>query len=915
MGPYEIVAPLGAGGMGEVYRARDTKLGRDVAIKVLPPAFAEDAERLARFEREAKVLASLNHSGIAAIFGLHEEAGTGFLAMEMVPGEDLAEVLKRGPLPLADAADVARQIAAALEAAHEQGVIHRDLKPANIRITPDGQVKVLDFGLAKALESATASDAARNSGMSPTITSLGTVAGVILGTAAYMAPEQARGKGVDKRADIWAFGCVLFEMLSGRRPFDGETISDTLAAVLARDPDWSALPATTPASVRHLLSRCLEKDPKRRLRDIGDARLELEELLADRTASGRVRVGPDAPVAARPTLPRWAIGAMAGCIALGALGGALAFPRRASTTARGVVRLDLDLPSGVRFRDYAVSPDGTMIAAVGTPRVPPGTAPPPSHVYLRRLDSGTMSALAGTDETIGFGFAPDSRSIGTATPATMGSSQRNVIRVPVDGVSPPLTVCPYNPRWSTISGLNDGGMLALQDGAELLHIARSGAVDPPKKVDLAGERGQITFAKHALPGDHAVLLHAISYSDKGWYYRVGVLDLTAAKVTFLFDDGGNPVYSPTGHIVFSRGDTLLAVPFDMGELKVTGPPVPLANGLRTPFGFQPAGFDLSRDGVLVYETGGRTSEGRRLGVVDAAGNVTPISDERRAFQSPFADPSSGRRFIATITNGQGIDELFVGRLGEEGLRRLAAYPGADIFTPVIARDGHTVVFGRRGRNAEDGFYVVDLDAPSPPRRVLALPPDDILSSVDSILPDGSAFIAMRQGPDQRGDLFLVPIPAPGAPPAEMKPIVSGPEDDQGGDISPDGRFLAYVSDESGRPEVYVAPFGPGGVVGHSVRATRTGVAYAKWTPDGRSIRYRSGSRAMQVTVATTPSISIGSPAELFDAEAKNVRIQTFFSDGRELVLIRGEEESDEIHRLAVVLGFDEELMRKMKAAR
>jgi len=405
---YEITAPIGAGGMGEVYRARDTTLGRDVAIKVLPAAFAQDAERLARFEREAKVLASLSHPGIAGIFGLHEWNGAGFLAMELVPGEDLAETLKKGPVPLADALDIARQVAAALEAAHEQGVIHRDLKPANVRITPNGQVKVLDFGLAKALESATAPDAARDSGMSPTITSLGTVAGVILGTAAYMAPEQARGKGVDKRADIWAYGCLLFEMLSGRRPFDGETISDTLAAVLAREPDWSLLPGTTPAAVRHLLERCLEKDPKRRLRDVGDARLELEELLASRTASGRVPIVATEPAVVRPVLPRWAIGAMAGCLALGVVGGAFGIPRKGAPS-RGVVRLDLDLPDDVRFTGYGISPDGTMVAAVGAPRVPPGTAPPPSRLYLRRLDAGTTTALPGTEGAIGFGFSPDSR--------------------------------------------------------------------------------------------------------------------------------------------------------------------------------------------------------------------------------------------------------------------------------------------------------------------------------------------------------------------------------------------------------------------------------------------------------------------------------------------------------------------------
>jgi eukaryotic-like serine/threonine-protein kinase len=299
LGPYEVVAPLGAGGMGEVWRARDTKLDREAALKFLPPSFAEDPERLARFEREAKVLASLNQPNIAAIYGFHEHDGYRFLAMELVPGEDLAERLKRGPIPVAEAVGIARQIAEALEVAHEQGVVHRDLKPANVKITPDGKAKVLDFGLAKALESSVASGPARDAAMSPTITSLGTVAGVILGTAAYMSPEQARGRSVDKRADIWAFGAVLYEMLAGKLAFDGDTISDTMAAVLTREPDWNAIPANVPPRVRELMERCLRKDAKERLRDIGDARIQLGEAAAG---------GPSPTTGQSPKVPspkRW----------------------------------------------------------------------------------------------------------------------------------------------------------------------------------------------------------------------------------------------------------------------------------------------------------------------------------------------------------------------------------------------------------------------------------------------------------------------------------------------------------------------------------------------------------------------------------------------------------------------------------
>ncbi len=923
---YRLVEKIGQGGMGAVWRATDTTLGRDVAIKVLPEAFASDPERLARFEREAKLLASLNHPNIAGIYGLHDAAGARFLAMELVPGEDLAERLKRGPVPAVEAMRIAGQIAEALEAAHEQGVVHRDLKPANVKVTPDGKVKVLDFGLAKAFETAASLSSGRDAAVSPTITSLGTMVGVVLGTAAYMSPEQARGKAVDKRADIWAFGCVLYEMLTGKRPFDGETVSDTLASVLARDPDWSALPATTPAKVRDLLQRCLEKDPKRRMRDIGDARIELEEVLADSTASGRVRVAApaEAPVQARAggtSIGRGVLGAMVlGGVLAGLVAGWYAARREAPGAGTGVARLDLDFPSNVRFTDFAVSPDGSAVAALGVPRVAPGETELPPRIYLRRLDSGTMTAVPGTEGAQAFGFSPDGRFVITATPATLGSPQHNLVRVPVDGSSPPMTLASWNPRWTAIGALNGGGVVVLQDGTDLVRLGdRPGEPETPIKVDLAGEKGTITLARAALPGNKGILLHAIAYGAKGWYYRVGVLDLKSARVKYLLDDGGNPVYSPTGHIVFSRGDTLLAVGFDAESMKITGAPVPIANGLRTDYGFQPAKFELSNDGVLVHMSGGRTAEGRRLGLVDAAGNVTPVSEERHAFQSARTGSADGRRFVATITNGQGIDELWAGEIDRPGLRRILAIPDADIFTPLLMKDGRTVVFGRRGRSADDGIYVMSLDEATPARRIASLPTDDVRTSLASLTPDGSAIVGRRVGADQNGDIVFVPIPATGESRSEPKPIVTGPGDETGGAISPDGRFLAYASDESGRSEVYVAAFGAGGTVGERLRVTKSGGGNPFdpfWSPDGRTIRYGDSSgRILAIPVSAGPVMSVGSPAVLYDAGKLNVLTSNVLPDGRQLVIMRGEEESDEIRRCSVVLDFSKELVEKMKAAR
>ncbi len=742
---------------------------------------------------------------------------------------------------------------------------------------------------------------------------------MIIGTAAYMSPEQARGKPVDKRADIWALGCVLYEMLAGARPFDGETVSDTLAAVLAKDADWSALPAATPAKVRDLLQRCLEKDPKRRTRDVGDARIELEEVLADRTASGRVRVaaGAGARTAARPPA-LWAVGAMVLCAIVGAaLGGWIASRRVPGAGGARVVRLDLDFPADARFTQFAVSPDGSAIAAIGSPRVTPGETEPPPRIYLRRLDSGTVIPLPATEGAQGFGFTADGRFVLTATPAAMGSPQRNVLRVPVDGRTPPFTVCPWNPHWTTLGVLNGGGFVALLDGTHLVRMTeKAGEPEAAIKVDLAGERGTISFAHVALPRDNAILLHAIAYGAKGWYYRVGVLDLKTARVKYLFDDGGNPVYSPTGHIVFSRGDTLLAVGFDATTLKLTGAPVPLANGLRTGYSFLPASFELSNDGVLVFTPGGRTAEGRRLGLVDSGGNVTPVSDERHPFDGARAGSADGRRFVATITNGQGIDELWAGEFGRPGLRRILAIPDADILSPVLSRDGRRVAFYRRGRNADDGIYVKDFDGASPARRVARVQPEDAGIYISSFLPDGAGVVGTHFGADQKGDVFFLPIPAIGEPLAEPKPIVSSPGSEFGGAVSPDGRFLAYGSDESGRAEIYIAALGPGGAVGDTLRVTKTGGGNAFWSADGRTLRYVDpGGRAMSLPVSTTPSLSAGSPTPVFDTTKLNVLVSDLLPDGRQLVILRGEEESDEIRRCSVVLNFSRDLVEKTKAAK
>jgi hypothetical protein len=656
------------------------------------------------------------------------------------------------------------------------------------------------------------------------------------------------------------------------------------------------------------------------VRDIGDARIELEEALAARTASGRFRAVEERPAPAAKAAPRWIPAAM---LLAGALVGALGFwlveGRTPPPVSGGVVRLDLDLPADIRATQFRVNPDGSGIVVFGAPRVPAGQVPPPSRLYLRRFATGTMAAIPGTEGCTANGLliSANGREVAFGLPATAGSQQFNIVRVPLDGSAPPFTIVQANPRWTTGGYLNDGDFVTIEDGTGLVRIpASGGGPSPPVKIDLAGEPGRIRIADLALPGDRAILLHTVAYSEKGWYYRTGVLDLKTARISYLLDDGGYPAYvAATKQIVFSRGDALLAVGFDPKTLKLTGTPVPIAGGLRTEYAFQPADFRMSNDGVLVYAPGGRTAEGRRLGVVDAAGNVTPLSDEGHAFQRVSASSADGRRIVATITNGQGIDELWTGEIDRPGLRRIAAVSGADLITPLSTRDGRTAVFGQIGHGPDDGIYVKTIDDTTAPRRIASLP-EDIRTVVTSVTPDGSGVVVVRDTRDRKSDVFYLPIPAAGGALSEFTPILSGPGNEGGAHLSPDGRWIAYTSDDSGRPEIYVAPFHGAAPLGDARRVTTSGGIEPYWGADGRSLRFQDpGGRIMSVTVTTAPTLTTGPPVVVYDSRKLNVFQAEILPDGKQLVLMRGEDETDEIQRLTVVLGFPQELAEKTKTAR
>jgi hypothetical protein len=627
LGPYEIQAAIGAGGMGEVYRARDTRLHRDVAVKVLPDAFAADPDRLARFEREAQLLASLNHPNIAAIHGLEESGGARALVLEFVDGPTLADRLAEGPLPIDEALRTARQIAGALEAAHDIGIVHRDLKPANIKLRSDGTVKVLDFGLAKALEHAPASAPS----LAPTVTSpaMVTGAGVILGTAAYMSPEQARGRPVDKRTDIWAFGCVLYEMLTGRRAFDGPEVTDVLARILEREPDFTALPSQAPEAIQRLLRRCLQKDRSERLRDVADARMEIDEARAT-GGTPAMPARPPSPIAA----VRWGAAGFAVIIAV-ATGWYLALRQPPAGAQVPAAHVQIALPPGVHVAvetehpALALSPDGFQIVFVGDD----GSR---RQLYVRELAAPEVRILPGTAGAASPFYSPDG--------AWIGLFQGGLLKK----VSPAGGV-PVAAHASTGTTVNRGATWIANDSIVFAQSPNSGL----SLGSVADERlhgiqewtwitdNTLPYAwPHALPGGDYVLFtdnSGGSLDDA----RVAILSLSTKEVRTVVNGGTNPRYSPTGHVLFVRSRGLYSVPFNLQRGEPTGPERLLLRDLITgPNGA--AQFTVAASGTLAYVAGSATPAEDELVWIDRTGNVQTVLDDGRTYEDPRLSPDGGR---------------------------------------------------------------------------------------------------------------------------------------------------------------------------------------------------------------------------------------------------------------------------------
>jgi Tol biopolymer transport system component len=861
LGPYEVLAEIGAGGMGEVYRARDTRLRREVAIKTLPPIFTTDPERAARFEREARFLAALNHPNIAAIYGVEE----GALVLELVEGETLAARIARGRIPVPDALSLARQIADALEAAHEKGIIHRDLKPANIKITPGGAVKVLDFGLAKLNVSNGSNDP------NESLTLGGTRDGIILGTAAYMSPEQARGQIVDKRADIWAFGCVLYEMLTGRTAFPGATISDTIAAILDREPDWATLPANTPPAVRASLRRCLQKDRQLRLRDIGDARLEIEELV--------VPLGPEA-VSAPTMAPRgrerlaWAVAVITALVAV--VIAATGYFRSNPADTR-VYRSSIVPPPGgnipavvVPSARFALSPDGRRLAFVGAEN-PQGTlveilAGGVTRLWVRSLDGLEARPLAGTEGAVGPFWSPDSRFIGFRA----GGKLKRID--PAGG--PPLTL-------ADTTGTHAGTWN--RDGVIL--FSTPGVGNPIRKVSMSGGRSSPVTALNAengetqqwdpffLPDDRHFLYLAIGtkaspISPNGIY--VTALDSRERKL--LVPGGSNALYAQ-GHLFFLRGQTLVAQPFDVERLEVTGDAVTVAEHVAAGGGSGMRGaFTVSQAGVLAYQTGSADTGGNaelvsQLVWFDRSGKqIGTVGDQARFTNAELAP--DGRRVAVSVfdTALRTRDVWLVD--AARGVRTRFTFDPGDEVSSVWSPDGSGIAFSAERKGRGDVYLRASNGAGAEEELVAG----GLNGNPLDWSPDGRFILFSVPRPNQGSDLWILPRFGDRKP----FPFLQTPFNEARGRFSPDGRWIAYVSNESGRNEVYVAPFlesrrtptadalvRPGGKWQVSV----AGGAWPRWRRDGREIFYLALDNKLMVAAvnAQGSAFEVDGVRPLFDA--------------------------------------------------
>jgi len=878
LGNFTLEARIGKGGMGEVYKAKDQKLGRDVAIKVLPEEFAKDADRVARFQREAKLLASLNHPNIAAIYGLEESDGTHFLVLELIEGDTLADRIKSGQIPVEESLKLALQIAEALEAAHEKGVIHRDLKPANIKVTPDGKVKVLDFGLAKAFAG---EHAEVNLSHSPTLSEVATMQGVILGTAAYMSPEQARGKPVDKRTDIWAFGCVLYEMLTGKAAFQGEDVTEILAAVVKSGVNLDILPASIHPRVREVITHCLQKGLKDRYRDIGDAQFEVKQVLAD--PSG-VLVQPTAAAKPRKKMRvgiPWVVGAI---VVVSIIVGMAVWNLKPTPPQepRQVMRFTYELPEGQQFGDLsssalAVSPDGSKFVYSTD-----------AGLYLRSVNETDSRLLPGTGGNFQQPFfSPDSKWIGF-----FSSADNKLKKIAISGGAA-VTLADSAGVAGSADWQADDTIVYSQIGEGILRISANGGT-PEQIIEPAENVFSFTHPQ-ILPDEESVLFTSLTLPQE----TIMVRSLKSGELKELFE-GNGAKYLPTGHIMYGSGNSLFAVRFDINALKVIGGPVPVVESVFSINGSQ---YAVSDSGTLVYIPGTAnsttTSILRTLIWVDRNGKEEPLAAQPNAYVSPRISPD-GTKVAMSINTGGANADIWVWDILRETPTRLTFNEGSN--SPLWSLDGKRVVFSSSVAPPNIAVYWKASDGTGV---------DEKLGSELNLAPsswskDGKTLVVAKF---PSYDIGIMSMEGD----HEWKPLLQEEYDEDQPQISPDGQWMAYVSNESGENEIYVRPF-PDVDKGRWQISTAGGDS-PLWSPDGRELFYRNGDEVMAVAVETKPTFSRGKPETLFSGTYASFSSQEshpwdISSDGKRFLMMK-ESGTEASRKINIVLNWFEELKERV----
>ncbi len=893
---YKVLEKIGEGGMGVVYRATDTKLNRDVALKILPERFASDSQRMGRFQREAEVLASLDHPNIGQIYGIEEAGQTKALVLQLIEGPTLAERIAQGPIPVEETLKIALQIAEGLEAAHEKGVIHRDLKPANIKITPEGQVKILDFGLAKALEGETPPDSSLS--QSPTLTAAATQAGVILGTAAYMSPEQARGKPTDRRADIWAIGIVLFEMLSGKRAFEGEDVSQTLAAVIMTEPDWSLLPSETPRPILQLLKRCLDRDPHDRLQAIGEFRIAVSRYLANPVDPLAQPVTDAVQAHQRRMLPWLA------AIALTAIVAVIATWTLKPTEPQPVAaRFYHELPDGQVFTRprrplVAISPDGSQIVYAAN-----------QQLYLRNLDEMEAHPIQGTDEDPGSPFfSPDGKWVGYHS---RSDSQLRKI-APIGGA--PVTLCDV-PEGTVGASWDSDDTIMYGQPEGIMRVSANGGT--PELV-VPTEEGEQVHGPQMLPGGEWVLFTLTTASGLFRWdeAQIVVQSLDSGERKILWEGGSDARYVPTGHLLYALENVLFALPFDLANLEVSGGPVPIVEGVRRaqPPVTASANYGFSAQGTLVYVPGSVNDAPRTLVWVDREGNEETIPAEPRGYEY-LRISHDGRRVAVDEANRSG--DIWVWNLAGGNSFRLTSAEESEMY-PIWTADDSRIAFGVNPEKLPSSERIVSWKASNNTGVVEPLIPD-LSRGRQGMTPyfftseDKQIVFREQEHPDTGDNIGLVSLDADSDPVW----LVASEFNERNAELSPNGLWMAYQLDESGQYEIYVRPF-PNVEDNLWIISTAGGLK-PLWARDGRTLFYLepgTPARLMAVPVQTDPTFQHQSPQKVLEWPydwGNEGRSYDVSMDGQRFLTVKpGEADEDASPpQINIVLNWFEELKERV----